>query len=172
MVIEILASIVGLFALLSIEHLFISLGFFSIWAFLTIYSYQKLHSPFLWISLILVGGALGSTVGIGTGTYLLSVAICLLLLYLIKSFIPDDSFLAKYLPYIFIFFLFYILRDVFGEISNNGVFPSIQWSDILSFTISSIVSTGLVILIDLAYVQFRHNGGISRKGTGIEIRRR
>jgi len=172
MIIEILIGIIGFFAVISLDHLFISLGFFSIWAFLVIYLYQKLHRPIVWIVLLLVGFCLGTTVGIGMGTYLLAVGIAVMFLFLAKSVFPDDYFFSRYIPYFVSFFSFYILRMMLGEFSNNDIFPRIKGSDILSFLLVSLISTLLVILIDRFYSQLRSNGGISKRGVGIEIRRR
>jgi len=172
MIIEILASIIGFFLLISLDHLFIALGFFSIWAFLVIYLYQKLQRVTIWVVLLLVGFGLGVTIGIGMGTYLLAIGIAMMFLFLAKRFFPDNSFLSKYIPYFVSFFLFYILRMILGEFSNNRVLSRIEWSDILSFLLISLVSTLLVILIDRLYSQFRSNGDISKRGVGIEIRRR
>lgn len=172
MIIEILASIIGFFVLISLDHLFISLGFFSIWAFLVIYLYQKLRRSVIWATLLLVGLSLGITVGIGVGTYLLAVGVAVMILFLAKKFFPDDYFFSRYIPYFISFFLFYILRMVLGEFSNNDVFPRIEWSDILGFFLVSFVSTLLTMLIDKLYLQLRSNGEISKRGVGIEIRRK
>ncbi len=172
MIIEILASIIGFFLLISLDHLFISLGFFSIWAFLIIYLYQKLHRSVIWATLLLVGISLGITVGIGGGTYILSGGVAIMFLFLAKKFFPDNYFFSRYIPYIFSYFIFYTLRMILGEFSNSNIFPQIGWSEILGFLLVSLISTLLVILIDRLYLQLRSNGVVLKRGIGIEIRRR
>jgi len=172
MIIEILASIIGYFLLIILDHFFISLGFFSVWAFLVIYLYQKMHRTIPWIFVLLAGVSLGVTVGIGLGTYLVSAGISILFLFLVKKFTPEEYLLIRYMQYFLSFFIFYILRFLFGELSINGVAPSIEWSEILGWLILSFVSMIICILIDRFYFQIRSGSGISRKGTGIEIRRR
>ncbi len=171
-IIEILASIIGFFALVSLDHLFIAAGFFSIWAFLAIYLYEKLERPIVWGSLILAGVALGVTVGVGIGTYVFSVGLSLLFLFLVKKLIPDDHFLGRYIPYLLSFSLFYLFRLILGDLSNNGTFPLILWEDIHGFLVKACISTVLVIVIDRFYSQLRHNGNPPSRGVGIEVRRR
>ena len=78
MIIEILASIIGFFALVSVEHFFVAVGFFSIWALLVIYLYEKVKSPVIWIFLIFAGAAIGTTIGTGMGTYIVSAGFSLI----------------------------------------------------------------------------------------------
>ena len=172
MIIEILASIIGFFALVSVEHFFVAVGFFSIWALLVIYLYEKVKSPVIWIFLIFAGAAIGTTIGTGMGTYIVSAGFSLIFLFLIKKFIPDDTFLGKYIQYLVSFFIFYIFRLIFADLSKNITFPSIQFEDIQGFILKSFISVLIIILIDRIYSQLRHNGGSLSKGVGIEVRRR
>lgn len=171
MIIEILVGITSFFAIISIEHFFLSLGFFSVWMFLVIYLYRKMHKTIGWIVLILSGLVIGVSFNLGLGTYLLSAGLSLFFLFLTTKFIPDDHFLTKYIPYFLTFLIFYLLRDIFGSFSSLSVFPVIHWSDIFGFSTCSFISTILVIVIDRIYSQVR-SGDSSKKGIGIEIRRR
>lgn len=172
MVIEILVSIIGFFILLLVEHFFVSLGFFSVWAFLVLYLYRKVRNPIVWTAIILTGIVLGVTIGLGFGTYILSIGFSLFILYLIQKFIPDDHFIGRYTPYLVSFILFYLFRMVFGDISVVGAVSVIHWIDFGGFVIKSLISTMLVVLVDRLYLQLRPGGESPRRGTGIEIRRR
>jgi len=171
-IIEILASIIGFFALVSLDHFFVAVGFFSIWTFLIIYLYEKLKRPVIWIFLMLAGITLGVTTGMGLSTYILSAGLSLFFLFLVKKLIPDDHFWGKYVPYLFAFFIFYLSRLVFGDLSNNGTFPLILWEDLRGFLVKACISTVFIIIIDRFYSQLRHGGNTPGKGVGIEVRRR
>lgn len=172
MIIEILICIIGFFAILSVEHFFLYIGFFSIWAFLLVYLYNKTNKPVTWGMLIVSGLALGVSFDLGLGTFLLSAGISIFFFFLVNKFIPDDHFLTKYIPYFLTFLIFYVLRKVFGSVSNTGAIPVIRWQDMSIFLICSAVSTILTVLIDRLYLQMRPERESSNRGMGIEIRRR
>ena len=172
MIIEILIGIVGLFAVIILDHLLIPLGFLSIWAFLSIYLYQKVEKTIFWIILIVMGISLGVTISLGLATYLLSAGFAILFLFLVKKITPEEYLVIRYIQYFFSLFIFYLLRLVFGELSVNSVLPNIGWGNILNYAILALVSTIACILIDRFYFQIRSNSKISGRGIGIEIRRK
>lgn len=172
MIAEILLGIIGFFLLIISDHFFIYLGLFSIWGFSVIYFYKKIKNPVFWIAVVLAGISIGVTTSFGVGTYLLSAGSALLFLYIFKYFAPEEYLLVRYLQYFLAFFLFYILRFVFGELSINGFVARIVSEDIISWTILSFISTLMCFAADKMYVQIRSGKEVHKRGVGIEIRRR
>lgn len=171
MIIEVLIGIILFFVVVIVDHFFVSLGFFSLWAFLMIYLYQKIHKSTVWVFLLLIGIVLGVSMGLGLGTYLLSAGISLFLLFILKSMTPEEYLLIKYIQYLLTFFSFYFLRFFFGELSINGFLESLKWNDVIGWFVLALISTLLCFLLDRIYMQVRE-GSSSSAGVGIEIRRR
>ncbi len=166
MIIEVLIGIILFFVVVIVDHFFVSLGFFSLWAFLMVYLYQKIHKSTVWVFLLLIGIVLGVSMGLGLGTYLLSAGISLFLLFILKSMTPEEYLLIKYIQYLLTFFSFY-----FGELSINGFLESLKWNDVIGWFVLALISTLLCFLLDRIYMQVRE-GSSSSAGVGIEIRRR
>lgn len=153
--ISFLLSTIFIFITVFFEHLFIGLFSFSILLLIMVNIIDRVDLKVFMFFTVLTSIAMDVTLHVPLGFNIIILGIALLLLTIFRMFIPFDRPVTKYILLFFIFLSAYFIRFILLFILQDGVFPVIQWSDVFRFSVNSIFSVVVCVLVDRIFASLR-----------------
>lgn len=89
------------------------------------------------------------------GTTLFISSVSSAALYLLFLIVPKKQVILSYIPYLVSVLLFYILLDLFVSFFQDNVWGNISWQGLGYNLIQSIVSVGIIFVVNTVISNFR-----------------
>lgn len=155
MLINILITIVGLFALIALESFFINLFSFSVLIIVLLVLIDKLDWKY-WVLIATLATVLVDILLLkAIGVTLLVTTVSTVILYILFLLMPKKQVALSYIPYFFAFLNYYVLLDLVAPFLQDGVWGSLTSSGILYDVVRSIISTAIIFLVNIIIDNFR-----------------
>jgi hypothetical protein len=157
MVVNILFYILIFLLSFSLELFVAVFGGFSLVVIFLLFFFKKLD----WKKILIFGLILSVCLDVVNhyvlGTNLLLLGSSVLFFYLSTLVFPEQKNLLGLFPYIFSFLVYYLMKQVVPHFMLFGSFGGVQGPDVWKIFLMSVISSGLVFLLDVLYDLFRSN---------------
>jgi cell shape-determining protein MreD len=153
--ISLLLATIGILFTVLFEHVLLGLFSFSLFLLVVVNVWNRWDIKIFAFFTIITGIALDVTLHTPLGFNLFVLGVVLFVLSLLQMVVPLDRPNTRYTGLFFIFFFAYFLKFVLLYVLQDNIFPIIQWSHILSFTLNSIFSVFICILLDRFFMSLR-----------------
>jgi hypothetical protein len=162
MAINILLTVLGVFAILFVESLLVALFNFRVVIVLFLFLFKKID----WKPLLVIFGIISLLLDVVNnlplGSNLLIISVVLGILMLSSVFFSLDSDITAFLVKFFVVAIYYILLVITPNFLVTGRFGFLSLNDILSSIIKAVVTTFLFILLENIFTGFRSRGNASQ----------
>jgi len=153
---QVLLTIIVILVLPFAEHLFFSMGLFSLFAVIGIYLFKKIPLRDFLIGITIFSLVLDVTMHLGLGSYMLSLGISILLYSIMESVFPEQNTSSKVFLLFFTFWLQYVLLIAITFFGQSGSFTGLmeELGSSNSFGRAFIISLfelGVYFLLSQAY---------------------
>ena len=162
MIIYGLFSILGIFLLLFLESLVLSLFNFSFVVAIFFFLFKKVNWKILLFGSCILFLIFDVTNNLPLGSHSLIIALPLGLLIVSSVFFTIDSGFTSFLVRVLIFLVYYILLHLLPSLFSVGSFGFFTFNDFLSSLLKAVVSAFLLLLFEYLFVGFRKRGNTSQ----------
>lgn len=160
--IGVLLSIIAIFLIVFLEHIFLSLFTFSFALLVIINIWGRINFKLSSLIVILTGLALDVTLHLPLGFYILVLGTVLFVFFLMSLVVPLDRASSRYLVIFFVFLFGYLFNPFLASVLQDSVIPFFNWSDMFKFVFNSLVSVLICILIDRILFSFRDSNNFEK----------
>ncbi len=162
MVLDILFTIVGVFALVYLESLLLALFGFRIFVIIFFFLFRRIDwKPFFFVSaIILLIFDVVYKVPLGSNILILILPFGLFLL--LSMFVSLDGGVLSILVKTLVFFLYYILLVLLPNLFVVGEFGFLTFNNLLSSLLRAVLSVLVLLLLEYLYAGFRKRGNNSQ----------
>jgi len=161
-ILKILYIAVAFFLLLFLESFFVHLISFRIIFLVFLFAFKKLDWKQLLIMAILISIAMDVTTHYRLGTNLLMLILPLSLFSIFSLFSSVEDGVGSYIVKFLAIFTYYILNLILPSLLLSGTLGIVNGKLILVSLVSSLVSMGLLLLVDYILGGIRKRGNISQ----------
>lgn len=145
----VLLLIILTFVITFLEGFFMQLSVFSVFILISILLWGRMRSIHYLTFISLLSIILDVVFNLGLGTYLLPVFVGVLLLSVLKRFVPSEGVVPTLVIYLVVYMVCYLLFEILQSLLLVYALSSISWLDALFMFIKSLLSSGVVVLVSV-----------------------
>jgi hypothetical protein len=145
--IKVLLAIISFFLLLFLESFFLKVFSFSVFLILTVSIWKRVDDIIFYPFITLFSITLDTVLHTPLGTHGIVIILLLILADIFWFFVHRDSF-SGYIGVFLFITSYYFLIPLASGLLQDGISPEFSWGRVIGIFVSSLISTGVCILVD------------------------
>lgn len=162
LILNIFLTILGLFALVYLESLFVALIGFKLSLVIFFFLFRKVDLKIFFIISFFVFLVFDVVYKLPLGSNILILSIPLLAYLLVSMFVSLDLGLVAFVVKTVIFWAYYVMLLVLPNLFVVGRFGALTWDEVLRALLRGVLTTVGVFILDYVLAGFRKRGNSSQ----------